>query len=793
MAKSTTNRRARETSKPSSPVPPIATTTLPSALPKSPVGSAPKHPTSPAQWQQTVLFVLLLLSLFTPLVFSTTSFFGFVSERGLFFRAVVELMAVIAVFKPGFWRLGWSWLQLSVVLFLVVIGLADVVGVDARLSLLSGFLRMEGFVGYLHLGLYALVLARAGFSSQQWNTAFLTSIGISILVFVVGYFSPTGWLGDRYRFVATVGQPTFLAIYWLIHLFLAAYMALALNKLPVRLRLMSFGIVAIILLWGIILTGARSAVLGLFVGSIATGLAWLWTRQRILGNTARTLPAMAAIIVGITILAVGSYTMARYTTVFRNVPGLGRMADLTRGNNTLPARQITTQIALRSIQERPLLGWGQENYSYAFPKFYDPALVAGRATEWYDRVHCVPLEWACSAGILGFLAYCFLWFWLIRRVVVTWGCSRATAVLLGLLAAYFTFNLLNPDNLLAAQFFFLLIGFVETNQSGQITAFFAKTPLARTAIITFWLVTTLGLAYFTLNGYQTLHRLDKQAAMTNGLERMTFLRTIYSQAQIGRYEVADAVESFAISALQQPDLPPSARQFCYDQALAVMADQQRERPRYGRLLLRISSLQAAAGQYDKAIDLIKQAIALDGPSRPATFMLLGETYLMQQNYPAAMVAFAQAYQLQPRWQLPLVSMAQTAAFQHDTTRMNQFMSQIGTQVFLENLPAIKQAYQTANNLPGFITRILAVPRYERMLFTRPIYQEWILTAFDLGDLANTEAALRDFDLHFQEYHSLFSTADIDQLIADSRRGIRPDGILTIAARLPVNDGIPEWE
>ena len=801
MAKPTANRRAGQVANPGGSPRPIITPTVSLTTRQPLVNVIGKPAGSPTQWPQQLLFGLFLASLFTPLVYSTTSFFGFVSERGLFFRAVVGLMAVVAAFKPGFWRAGWSWLQLSVVGFLAVIGLADVVGVDARLSFLSGFLRMEGFVGYLHLGLYALVLARAGFSAWQWNTAFMTSVGVSVLVFVVGYVSPSGWLGDGYRFVATVGQPTFLAVYWLIHIFLAGYIALTVSELPLRWRLIGFGIVTAILLWGIVLTGARSAILGLLAGGGATGLAFAGSHYRSLVSRGRLV--MGSILIGVMMLAAGSYAIARYTTLLRNVPGLGRIADITGTNNTLPARQITTQIALRSVLQRPLLGWGQENYSYAFARHYDPALVAGSGTEWYDRVHCVPLEWACSAGVPGLLAYGFLWFWLLRGLLVArvetrdsesvaQVSTRATPALLGLLIAYFTFNLLNPDNLLAAQFFFLLIGFVAANQPASTATFVLPTQLTRLLAQTGWLVVTLGLAYFTLNGYQTLRRLDKQAAMTNGLERMRFLRTTYGQTQIGRYEVADAVESFAISALQQPDLPAEARQFCYEQALAVMTDQRRERPQYGRLLLRISSLHAAAGQYDKAITATREAIAIDGPKRPATFMLLGDTYLMQKNYLAAMAAFEQARQIQPRWMLPLVSQAQVAAYQRDTAQVSRLMAQLDTRALLENLPAVKQACQTAGCLAGFVNRINAIPRNELFMLNRPTFQEWVLTAYDSGNLPVVEAALRHFDEHFKAYHALFTTAEIDGLIAGTKQGIRPDKLTEIAARLPVSDGVPTW-
>ena len=78
------------------------------------------------------------------------------------------------------------------------------------------------------------------------------------------------------------------------------------------------------------------------------------------------------------------------------------------------------------------------------------------------------------------------------------------------------------------------------------------------------------------------------------------------------------------------------------------------------------------------------------------------------------------------------------------------------------------------------------------MFNRLVYQEWALTAFDLGDVTQVSVALQDFDVHFREYHNLFTTAEINQIIAESRRGIRPDKLAEIAARLPVTDGVPEW-
>ena len=112
MAKSTANRRLGKATSVSAADQP--TPIQPSRTKPKPSTNTAKATRSGEVAVSYVLYGLLLASLFTPLVFSTTSFFGFVSERGLFFRVIVAAMAIVSLLKPGFLSSGWSWLQLSV-------------------------------------------------------------------------------------------------------------------------------------------------------------------------------------------------------------------------------------------------------------------------------------------------------------------------------------------------------------------------------------------------------------------------------------------------------------------------------------------------------------------------------------------------------------------------------------------------------------------------------------------------------------------------------------------------------
>jgi tetratricopeptide (TPR) repeat protein len=71
-------------------------------------------------------------------------------------------------------------------------------------------------------------------------------------------------------------------------------------------------------------------------------------------------------------------------------------------------------------------------------------------------------------------------------------------------------------------------------------------------------------------------------------------------------------------------------------------------PESGRLLRRLAGLLAEAGRLDRAVDVLKQAMALE-PMMPDTYGLLGELYLRQgsEMWPAARDALAEARRLDP--------------------------------------------------------------------------------------------------------------------------------------------------
>jgi hypothetical protein len=114
--------------------------------------------------------------------------------------------------------------------------------------------------------------------------------------------------------------------------------------------------------------------------------------------------------------------------------------------------------------ERPILGWGQENFSYIFNKYYDPSMYGQE--QWFDRAHNEFLDWLVAAGIPALLLYISFFILALIAIVRSKNLSiPEQAVLIGILAAYGFNNLFVFDNLVSLIYFYLILALCHGESS----------------------------------------------------------------------------------------------------------------------------------------------------------------------------------------------------------------------------------------------------------------------------------------------------------------------------------------
>jgi O-antigen ligase len=110
--------------------------------------------------------------------------------------------------------------------------------------------------------------------------------------------------------------------------------------------------------------------------------------------------------------------------------------------DSFATRVWTWGSAFRGFEERPLLGWGPENFPAVFDRHFDPRhFVPGQSTEtWFDRAHSVFFDYLAETGFLGFLAYLsmFITFFVqfFRRALPRGESIFTEALMVGLPAGY---------------------------------------------------------------------------------------------------------------------------------------------------------------------------------------------------------------------------------------------------------------------------------------------------------------------------------------------------------------------
>jgi len=113
--------------------------------------------------------------------------------------------------------------------------------------------------------------------------------------------------------------------------------------------------------------------------------------------------------------------------------------------------------------ERPIFGWGQENYYLVFQKYFDPRLY--QQEPWFDRSHNVVFDWLIHAGFLGLISYFSLIglsLWLIfrslRRGLIA---PFEGLIVAALFLTYFLQNIFVFDNLNTYLPFFAFLAYTE--------------------------------------------------------------------------------------------------------------------------------------------------------------------------------------------------------------------------------------------------------------------------------------------------------------------------------------------
>lgn len=368
------------------------------------------------RWLVRVLkFLVYLIIIATPLFYLRQSVYPYIFSKTLFFQGLAEILfalwLALVLADRRFLPRRTPFLA-ALAVFIGVLVATSLLGVDVSRSFWSLQERSLGVFAFFHLAAFALILSslfRAG--ALRAKNVFLASLGTAAAVSAIAFLQIKNHnlllnenLGGRPG--ATFGNPTFLAGYLSVHIFLALYLLARFfsrnGEAPRRAAYAEpifLAASAALTLGALFLGQTRGDILGVAAGLFALVVFFTFRppafRLGVL-NRRNFYAGLAAVL----IVAGTAFWFTRGNDIWKNVPGLSRFRDISLSTPNLQPRLIALKAAWQGFLERPLSGWGWENFNVVYNKYYDPrALEVSYQETRFDKPHNVVLENLVTGGI----------------------------------------------------------------------------------------------------------------------------------------------------------------------------------------------------------------------------------------------------------------------------------------------------------------------------------------------------------------------------------------------------------
>ncbi len=436
------------------------------------------------------LIIGLYFLLLTPLLFQQSLIHPLITFKTVILQVVIEILAAVYIYLIIFhkeYRPQITLITLSILVLLVAVFLSGIFGVDFYRSFWSVAERMTGIFLWLHLAALFFILRSLG-DKINWVRYFSFSVLVSFFaaLFPVIQLIFPGVFFDKVsgRLSGTIGNPIFLSIYLLFHLFIGLWLAAHFWKKNNNLFTSLFVISAGFNLVVIFLTQTRGTFIGLLAGFLFlfTTLAFknFWKTKRYI---------IIAVIVFL-IASASFFVFTRNTYSFwQNVPLVGRFV----GDLGVGPRFFAWEVSIKTFLEKPVFGWGWENFYYAFNNHYEPSLLKyGFGETYFDKPHNVFLEFLTNTGLLGFLAYLWLLFAAFRG---TTRLKEGRTFIQALLIGYLIHNFFALDTLTSYLMFFVILAFIDPVSSIDEVKNYVE-PKWRLVILIILLTLSSSLIYF---------------------------------------------------------------------------------------------------------------------------------------------------------------------------------------------------------------------------------------------------------------------------------------------------------
>ncbi len=631
-----------------------------------------------------VLLVGLSLVFFIPLIIADGQgwfpnlFFPYITGKNFAFRILIEILfgayVLLALREPKY-RPRASYLLWAVGAFVVWMGFATLFSADPTKSFWSNFERMEGYITVLHLSLYFLMVGTVVAAERWWDRFFQIAIAagvwqacVSLMQrFEIFGFKPSLQSGSRVD--GTFGNAAYLGVFMLFLVFITLFMLVRQRRSVVAQ--MVYGVALVLCTASLYFTQTRGALLGFVGGLIIAALFIAWRAREKQWRTLRTVSYWGLGVVAVLMVA---FLALRHTSFVQKSDTLNRLASISLADRTTVSRFYIWHMAWQGFTDSPktaVLGWGQENFSYVFNKYYTPPMYDQE--QWFDRAHNQFLDWLVAGGAPAFALYISFFVLLVMAVMRSPLEAPEQAVLVGLLAGYAFNNLFVFDDLMSSVWFFTLLALAYgVSMAAVPSRMFLSKPIGDRgiAVAAPIVVVVVGLAVWTLNApgivkaENLITAITQQVPVSDGAGhvvgapkdpkqnladfKVVLGQNVWPGTSLGRQEVIEQLMQFAASQATANNIDPAVKEDTFKLAVQEGTALNAQRTHDARLELFMGVLYGSYGQYADVKKWLTQALA-DSPKKQQIMMQFGVYSVNAGDMETALAQLKQAFEEEPNY------------------------------------------------------------------------------------------------------------------------------------------------
>jgi O-antigen ligase/tetratricopeptide (TPR) repeat protein len=686
----------------------------------------------------------IYLSLFVPLVIFSQYLSPFHFGKMIVFRIFVELMVVFYVplmIADKRYRPKWNLILTSVSVFTGLYVFTGIIGVNSFNSFWGSLERMGGAFSFIHFWAYFVILASIIKTEIDWSKVLKIStlVGFLSILFAYGqlwikgkFF--VGWQhGDRV--IGTIGNPALFAGYLVFVIYLAIFLLLK-NGSP-KWQKWFFVVVILSGVPVLTITAVRGAVIA-FWGSL-----FLLALFLLFKSDNKKVKKYLSIAVAIFIILVAIIGFSKNQAWVKDNSVLSRISDISFKTDTIQTRLWSWESAWQGIKERPIFGWGPENFMFLHMKYFDSRHFTGLGSETiWDRAHNMPLEIFSTMGIFGLISYLAIFFFLFRFLYKGYKNEKISKTSFGILSAmiiaYFVQNLFIFDTTANYLMFFIVLGYVGSSSEAlaKEDGTIVKAP---SVILTAFL---LFLSLFLIFGIN-IKAAKANYACTRGIIAVKnsvqdsfnyYKKALDYNSSAGAYEIRHKFATFTIQvANSQRDNKKNVDANLLHYAIKEVEKNIEKYPMdttpylyIGRMyILLINQEPETAG--DLAEKFIQKAIDVN-KKNPRVWYELGQAQILQQKYQESFNSFKQALDLNPNVGLSSWFVGIGAYYLQNYEESAQYLDQ-----------AIARGYSGYQNSITDIMRMVSV--YEKVKNYQRVKELYELAVLEEPNNAQIHASL----------------------------------------------------